>query len=52
VIILFAVQSEFGFGKSVTGYIEIEKEQMGFFQTFLEHRMNFDKYEYCFWGEK
>lgn len=36
----------------VTGYFKIEKEQMGFFQTFLKHRMNFCKYEYCFCGEK
>lgn len=36
----------------VIGYFEIEKEQMGFFQTFLEHIMDFDKYEYSFYGEK
>ena len=34
----------------VTGHFEIEKEQVGFFQTFLKHKMDFDKYEYGFWG--
>ncbi|MGM0974963.1 MAG: DUF7683 domain-containing protein [Bacillota bacterium] len=34
----------------VTGYFEIKQEQMEFFQSFLKHKMDFNKYEYGFWG--
>ena len=34
----------------VTGCFEIKQAQMGFFQSFLKHKMDFDKYEYSFWG--
>ncbi|MEK4523363.1 hypothetical protein MKX96_17170 [Psychrobacillus sp. FSL W7-1493] len=34
----------------VIGSFHLKKEQMDFFQTFLKHKMNFDKYEYSFWG--
>ena len=34
----------------VIGSFDIKKEQLEFFQTFLKHKMNFDKYEYSFWG--
>lgn len=32
------------------GSFNIKKEQMDFFQTFLKHKMDFEKYEYIFWG--
>jgi len=34
----------------VTGSFEIPREEKGFFQRFLEHEMDFDLYEYRFWG--
>ncbi|ATP39790.1 hypothetical protein CSE16_06825 [Solibacillus sp. R5-41] len=34
----------------VIGSFDIKKEQLEFFQTFLKHKLNFDKYEYMFWG--
>lgn len=34
----------------VIGSFDIQKEQSEFFQTFLKHKMNFDKYEYSFSG--
>lgn len=34
----------------VIGSFIIKKEQMDFFQTFLKHKMDFNKYEYSFWG--
>lgn len=34
----------------VIGSFDIKKEHSGFFQKFLKHKMDFDKYEYSFWG--
>ncbi|MFB7138458.1 hypothetical protein ACFCYN_02215 [Gottfriedia sp. NPDC056225] len=34
----------------VIGTFEIKQEQMGFFQKYLKHQMDFNKYEYQFWG--
>lgn len=37
-------------GHPVTGAFEIPREKKDFFQRFLEHEMDFDLYEYRFWG--
>jgi len=34
----------------VIGSFDIKKEQLEFLQTFMKHKMDFDKYEYSFWG--
>ncbi|MHC8520869.1 DUF7683 domain-containing protein [Rossellomorea sp. H39__3] len=37
-------------GHPVTGAFDIPVEEKDFFQRFLEHKMDFDLYEYRFWG--
>lgn len=34
----------------VIGSFDIKKEHLKFFQKFLNHKMDFNKYEYIFWG--
>lgn len=34
----------------VIGSFEIKQEQMDFFQKYVKHQMDFNKYEYHFWG--
>lgn len=34
----------------VIGSFDIKQEQIEFFQTYLKHKMDFNKYEYGFWG--
>ncbi|MEH7073792.1 DUF7683 domain-containing protein [Neobacillus drentensis] len=34
----------------VTGSYDIKQEQMDFFQKYLKHKMDFNKYEYGFWA--
>ncbi|PEL14287.1 hypothetical protein [Bacillus sp. AFS017336] len=34
----------------VIGTFEINQDQMGFFQKYLKHQMDFNKYKYQFWG--
>ena len=34
----------------VIGSFKIKKEQVEFFQPFLNHKLDFEKYEYYFWG--
>ena len=49
---LNAYRKIFGLSENhpVIGSFKIKKEQVEFFQPFLKHKMDFEKYEYYFWG--
>ena len=49
---LYEYRKIFGLSEThpVIGSFKIKKEQVEFFQPFLKHKMDFEKYKYYFWG--